>query len=203
MTWLYLLLFAVWLFGFSYLMLGRRKAPARLRDWADRHRLKIIDRNQPVLTWKGPFAERTSSQVLYRVVLEDHEGERHVAWVLCGGPIRGSWVDRVEVRWAKGEESTSQAMRRFESQTDRRRSVETMRRLGFRSLLWGPGLGLCIALVMLHFAGLIQSSAAVPMLVISVVLGAIVGGSLGMVGGAFRAWITQDLKRKRNRDAMS
>jgi hypothetical protein len=92
-TWLGLLLFLVWIVGFPYLMIGLSKAESRLQNWADRHRLKIIERRQPLFTWKGPFPGRTSSQTLYWAVFEDNNGERRSAWVLCGSPLRGSWVD--------------------------------------------------------------------------------------------------------------
>jgi hypothetical protein len=46
MTGFYLLLFLIWVFGFAYQMIGLGKSPARLQNWADRHRLRIIERTE-------------------------------------------------------------------------------------------------------------------------------------------------------------
>jgi hypothetical protein len=186
MSWFYILLFLVWLIGFPYQWIGLRKARARLQDWADRHRLKIVDRRETVLTWKGPFPFRTSSQALYRVVFEDEKGQRHSAYVLCGSPLRGSWVNQVEVRWDERDGLPSRTARRFEPPANRQLLVKSMRALGFRCLLLGPFLGVGIAVVLLQLTGLILSNATVPLLVISAVLGAVVGGLLGVVGGMIR-----------------
>lgn len=183
MAWLGFLLFLVWMVGFPYLMIGLRKAPSRLRDWADRHRLQIIDRREPWLTWRGPFPERTNSQTLYRVLLEDERGQRRSAWVLCGSPLRGSWDDRVEVRWDPTDGMPLPTAPWFETRTGPR-PVGTM---GFRLLFLGPCLGLCIMVVLLLSTGSILSVAAVPLLAVSAFLGAIVGGLLRFVGDAVRA----------------
>jgi hypothetical protein len=195
MAWLGLLLFLVWIVGFSYQMIGLRKAPSRLRNWADQNRLKIIGRREPWFTWRRPFAGRTSSQTLYRVVFEDTRGEGRSAWVLCGSPLRGSWVDQVEVRWDETDVAPPPTALWFETQAGRQ-LVKTMGRLGFRCLLLGPCVGLCIGVVLLLSTGLIPSVVAVPLLSISVVLGAVVGGLLGMVGGALAASIKRDTKLK-------
>ena len=71
----------------------------------------------------------------------------------------------------------------FETRVDRRLLFAMRHRLVSRSSLLGPCFGLCIA-VMLQLAGLIQSKVAVPMLVISILFGAVVGALLGMAGGA-------------------
>jgi hypothetical protein len=126
MTWLGLLLFLVWIIGFPYLMIGLSKAPSRLQDWADRHRLKIIDRWQPLFPWRGPFPGRTSSQTVYRAVFEDNKGERRSAWVLCGSPLRGSWVDQVDVRWDETEVWPPPTTRWFETQVGHELLVKSM-----------------------------------------------------------------------------
>jgi hypothetical protein len=196
MTWFYFLFFAVWLFGFPYLMLGLRKAPSRLQAWADRHRLKIIERREPWLAWSGPFFARTTVQVVYRVVFEDEKGQRRSAWVLCGGPVRGSWVDQVDVRWDNREDSTLQFGHESETQVGRRLFVAMRHRLVLRGVLLGPCFGICIALVMLQLTGLMPSKVVVPMLVISIIFGAVVGALLGMAGGAFTLWMAQNIKDK-------
>src|SRR5262249_46660716 len=148
MAWLGLLLFMVWIVGFPYHMIGLPKAPSRLRNWADRHRLEIVERWEPRFTWNGPFAGRTSSQALYRVVCVDDKGERRSAWVLCGSPLRGSWVDQVEVRWDEAGVAPSPNTLWFETLAGRR-LLKTVGALGLCCLLLGPCLGLCIGLVML------------------------------------------------------
>jgi hypothetical protein len=196
MVWFELLLFLVWIIGFPYLMIGLRKAPSRLQDWADRHRLKIIDRRVPLFTWKGPFPGRSSSQTLFRAVFEDNKGERRSAWVLCGSPLRGSWVDQVDVRWDETEVSPPPTAFWFETQAGRRFLVRSMGGLGIRCLFLGPCVGLCLGVAMLLSTGLFRSPVAPPLLVISVVLGVVVGGLLGMVGGAVLAWRKHDTKLK-------
>ncbi len=183
MAWLGFLLFLVWMVGFPYWMIGLRKAPSRLRDWADRLGLQVVDRREPWLTWRGPFPERTNLQTLYRVIVDDKRGQRRTAWILCGSPLRGSWDDRVEVRWDPTDWRPLPAAPRFETWTGRR-PVETM---GFRLLFLGPCLGLCIMGILLISTGLILSVVAVPLLAISASLGAIVGGLFGVVGDAIRA----------------
>ncbi len=196
MSWFYLLLFLLVIIGLPYQLIGLRKSSSRLQDWADRHRLKIIERREPWFTWTGPFAGRTSSQALFWVAFEDDKGQRRSAWVLCGSPLRGSWVDKVDARWDETEASPSPTARRFEPPADHRLLFKSVGVLGFRWLLLGPCLGLSIGLVMLLLTGLILSRAAAPLLTISVLLGAVVGGSLGMVGGAILSWMKHVTKVK-------
>jgi hypothetical protein len=115
---------------------------------------------------------------------------------LCGGPVRGSWVDQVDVRWDNHEDSTLQFGHEFETQVGRRLLVAMRHRLVLRGILFGPCFGICIALVMLQLTGLMPSKAAVPMLVISIIFGAVVGAVLGMAGGAFSLWMAQNIKDK-------
>jgi hypothetical protein len=200
MTWLYLLFFLVWIIVFPHQMIGLRMARVRLQAWADRHRLKVVECREAMPTWKGSFAARTSSQVLYQVVVEDDTGQRRSAWVLCGSPWRGSWVDQVDVLWDKGDTPPLRAARRFGFPGDARLLVESMRSLGVRGLLLGPCLGLGIGVVMLLLTGLIPSQATIPMLIISAVMGVIVGGGLGVAGGLTRAWISRAIKPKATLD---
>jgi hypothetical protein len=197
MSWFPLLFFPVVLLGIPYLVIvGRRKSLYRLESWAARDRLKLIERIEPWFTWKGPFAERTSSQALYRVVVEDDKGKTRSAWVLCGSPLRGSWVDHVEVRWDEEKEPSLHVSHRFDRPADRRLLAEAMRTVGFRSLLLGPCLGVCIMLVMLLLTGSIVSIGTVPLLVIAGSLGVIVGGVAGVLGAACLVWTKQDRKGK-------
>jgi hypothetical protein len=194
MSWFYLLLFLVWIFGFTYSMSGLRKAPGRLQSWADRHGLAIIDRKEPVLAWKGPFGKRTSAQRLYRVIVEDEKGHRRSAWVLCGKPLLGSWADQVEVRWDQDRDedaSSFQSACIVLSPDDNRLLTETMRASIFGCSLLGCCLGVGIAVDALIVTGLIWSNAAALMLVIGIVLGVIVGGLFGIVHGAL-AYRTKD-----------
>jgi hypothetical protein len=196
MGWFGLLLFLVGIIHFTHHSIGRRKSRGRLRDWADSHQLTIAECREPVLTWKGPFPERSASQVLYRVVLEDDEGKRHPAWILCGSAVRGNWVDRVEVRLDEELESPFQAAARLASDAQLRRLFKSMQTFGLRGLLLGPCLGLALGVVMVLASGLIRTNGAVPLLVISVVLGAITGALIGVAGGMIEASMKRDQKPK-------
>jgi hypothetical protein len=193
MSWINILFLLVALFVFPYLaIVGRRRYLYRLESWAARNRLKIIERIEPCFTSRGPFTERTVSQVLYRVVVEDDKGQRRSAWVLCGGPLRGSRVDHVDVRWDQDDESSRHALHRLDRFAERRMLAEAMRTMGLRGLLLGPCLGVGIMLVMLLPTALIASPVTVPLLVISVVLGVLVGGVLGALGATWLVWMKQD-----------
>jgi hypothetical protein len=199
MSSLCLLLFLVWTVVFAVYIAGMRRLPRRLQLWADRNSLTIVGRTEPLFAWKGPFAERTAAQNLYRVVFEDAKGQRRSAWVLCGHPLLGSWADRVEVRWDHDQddhESKFPSACEVLSPADRRLLAETMRASVVRCLLLGVGVGAGIAVVALVVTGLARSYAAVPMMVIGIMLGAIVGGLFGIVLGVLVYRARQGIKSK-------
>jgi hypothetical protein len=70
-----------------------------LRAWADRNGFRLI-RKEYCWVRKGPFYWTTSkSQTVYRVTVEDWDGEHRGGWVRCGSWWLGLWSDKVEARW--------------------------------------------------------------------------------------------------------
>lgn len=69
-----------------------------LDHWAQSHGYRIIEANYSHL--KGPFFWTSSrGQSVYRVVVEDANGQRRTGWVRCGSWLWGIWSDTAEVRW--------------------------------------------------------------------------------------------------------
>lgn len=88
-----LVAFLVWFFH----RFGAR-AQALLRNWAKDagYQLLLADVR---LFRKGPFLWSSRSQVIYRVVVRDREGQTRVGWLRCGSWWQGVFADQVEVKW--------------------------------------------------------------------------------------------------------
>jgi hypothetical protein len=70
-----------------------------LDQWAERSGYRIVSREyRNVVT--GPFFWTSSEgQTVYRVTVEDRQGNRRSGWARCGGFFFGLLSDKVEVRW--------------------------------------------------------------------------------------------------------
>ena len=85
-----LVVFAIWW------RIGRSNS--LLQKWAAQNRYRII--RQERRFFKGPyFWTSTKGQTVYRVVLEDPDGNKRSGWVRCGSWWFGLLSDKVEVRW--------------------------------------------------------------------------------------------------------
>jgi hypothetical protein len=73
---------------------------ARLLDqWAQAHRYEILVR-QFCWAFKGPFTWNCfNGQTVYRVVVEDRDGEMRAGYVKLGSPWWGVWGDGVAEAW--------------------------------------------------------------------------------------------------------
>jgi hypothetical protein len=95
-------LFFIFLALFTVIMivqLRHAKADAMLQKWADAHQYQILNK-QLKLFRRGPFFWTTSkNQVIYRVALQDTQGNVREAWARCGGFWMGLLSDKVDVRW--------------------------------------------------------------------------------------------------------
>jgi hypothetical protein len=180
MHWFGLLFFVAWLIVFSFMMLGLRQASEKIRRWAERNGLRVVDSEQ-TMPFGGPFAGTTSSQTLYRVVFEDRERFQRSAWVRCGSPFLGSWSDLVEVRWDDERPADSSAgSLNLPSEIRRRR--RTVWKWSFRYLPIGSGIGLGVGVILLQSAGGLGRGTT-PFLAIATFIGAIVGLAAGCMGG--------------------
>jgi hypothetical protein len=199
MTWPWLLLFAIWLFGFSSAMLGLRRAPRVLARWAERNGLVILERRQPCFGgWYGPFMGASNLQVLYRVLCVDEKGTQRRALVLCGSRVRGCWGDRVEVHW-EPVEAPRERTRRLASEAETRFRLESGWRMGLRYLLVGAGLGVSVMLVLLFFVSPMHPVLPEPvvlLLAISLFFGAGAGVFCGFAGGWILAWLRRIAVKK-------
>jgi hypothetical protein len=75
------------------------RAASLLQRWAEQkgHRLIRQEQRQPL---RGPFFWTTSGhQAVYRVTVEDQQGDLRCGWVRLGSWLWGPFSDRVEVRW--------------------------------------------------------------------------------------------------------
>ena len=77
-----------------------RRSRAALEKWAVQNDIWIIEMEYRIIR-RGPFFWTTSNhQTVYRVTVEDRNGNRRRGWVRCGVWFLGVlFSDSVEVRW--------------------------------------------------------------------------------------------------------
>lgn len=93
-----LILVPVVIFGIAW---GFRRGSDLLELWANANNVRIL---QKEYCWflKGPFFWSSSrNQSVYRITVEDSEGQIRTGWAKCGGWFMGLWTSQVEVRWDK------------------------------------------------------------------------------------------------------
>ena len=67
-----------------------------LEQWAKRAGYRVVRRERRNF-FRGPYAWTLGGQIVFRVILEDHDGLGSVAWINCGNP---AWSDTTpEVEW--------------------------------------------------------------------------------------------------------
>src|SRR5204862_3092721 len=75
------------------------RAASLLKRWAGRNSYRIIHREHRWF-FQGPFSWNLSNlPVVYRVTVEDQQGNLRGGWVRCGHWLWGLLSDGVEVRW--------------------------------------------------------------------------------------------------------
>jgi len=94
-------LFAIPVFALSLLHLHWHllRSDSMLNKWAQEHGYRIVRRSY---RWflRGTFIWSIFSKAsIYRVTIEDEEGDQRSGWVRCGGWFWGILSDDVEVRW--------------------------------------------------------------------------------------------------------
>jgi hypothetical protein len=76
-----------------------RRAASLLRQWAERNGYRLVSSEYRLFV-RGPFFWTTSKgQVVYRVTVQDAQGNTRSGWVRCGGWFLGLFSDHVEARW--------------------------------------------------------------------------------------------------------
>lgn len=70
-----------------------------LQKWADENGFRLIERHYHHFR-RGPFFWTTSKgQTVYRVTVQDANGNTRSGWVRCGSWMWGLASNRAEVRW--------------------------------------------------------------------------------------------------------
>jgi hypothetical protein len=83
----------------TFIVGGYRRADRMLTEWAARHGYRIIESQRHKL-WKGPFLLSSSNnQVVYRVTVQDAQGNIRRGWVRCGNYRFGPWKKLIDVKW--------------------------------------------------------------------------------------------------------
>ncbi len=95
---IFLFALGVFLFAIWVLVWYLRKARVLLRGWADSNGYRLLEARYHYL-FRGPFFWSASAQIVYRVLVEDYTGNRHIGWVRIGSFWRGIFSDEVTVRW--------------------------------------------------------------------------------------------------------
>jgi hypothetical protein len=83
----------------AYAVGAYRHGAQILEQWAADNNYRIIETDRRYLR-KGPFTWTSSqSQIIYRVTVQDPQGNIRHGWVRCGSFILGAWQNDVDVRW--------------------------------------------------------------------------------------------------------
>jgi hypothetical protein len=87
-------------FALSYYAIRTyQRAADLLAQWATSNNYRIIESDRRYLR-KGPFFLTSSqSQIIYRVTVQDPNGNTRRGWVRCGSFLFGSWQNVVDVQW--------------------------------------------------------------------------------------------------------
>jgi len=83
------------------------KGHSLLPRWAERNHYRVVQ--SEVRYWdRGPFLWTTSAlQLVYRVTLQDSDGNSRTAWLAFGGCWLGLFSHEVQVRWEDRPETTA------------------------------------------------------------------------------------------------
>lgn len=85
----------VYLYRWQY-----RRADARVTDWAERSRLRIISKERANPLGTGPQAMRAGNkQIIYRITVVDLHGIERRGVVKVGSESSGVLADTLEVVW--------------------------------------------------------------------------------------------------------
>jgi hypothetical protein len=75
------------------------RSASLLENWAEKNGYQIISREYRHV-FKGPFFWTSSrGQTVYRITVEDGQGNQRSGWARCGGWFLGLLSDNVSVRW--------------------------------------------------------------------------------------------------------
>ena len=70
-----------------------------LEEWARANGFRLLEKEYRWFT-KGPFFWRSGkNQTVYRITVQDSQGQVHRGWARCGGWFMGLWSNQVDVRW--------------------------------------------------------------------------------------------------------
>lgn len=76
-----------------------RRSKEMIRQWAVQSGYQILLIERPLFN-RGPFFWTTSrQQTVYRVEVQNNEGQVQKAWIRCGHWLTGVSSDEIEVRW--------------------------------------------------------------------------------------------------------
>lgn len=93
-----ILVLAAFLVGFNAWAIARPHS--LLQDWVEQNGYTIREKERLYLPFTGPFAWTTGrGQVVFRVTVEDKQGDVHHGWIRCGNWWFGPLLDQVEAHW--------------------------------------------------------------------------------------------------------
>lgn len=84
------------LYGVFTLM--KTRSEEILAKWAHDNGYQILD-SQPKVFNRGPFAWSSKNQTVFRVAVQDTQGNQRTGWVRCGSYMGGIISDKAEVKW--------------------------------------------------------------------------------------------------------
>ena len=85
--------------GIASLIFHFSRAKTMLERWAARNGLRLLEREARILA-RGPFFLSTATgQEVFRILVQDQQGQVRRGYVRCGGFLFGMLSDRVDVRW--------------------------------------------------------------------------------------------------------
>lgn len=76
-----------------------RRSEELIRQWAAMNGCRIVEQTHQWFR-RGPFWWRTTKgQMVYRVIVEDRDGNIRRGWIRCGGWFLGLLSDDIAVEW--------------------------------------------------------------------------------------------------------
>jgi hypothetical protein len=100
------------LLNVAFIVLRWTRPPVILERWAERNGYYIVSKSY-CWFWTGPFFwNRTNAQMVYRITVEDEDGEHWSGYVRLGNWLIGLLSDEVAEAWDRGEEPSRRYRRR-------------------------------------------------------------------------------------------
>jgi hypothetical protein len=88
------------LLNFCLIMWTSNRSATLIDTWVKRNGYRLL--RKQFAFFKGPYFFRSNNQqTVYRIEIEDAEGQKRTGWVRCGSWMWGLFSNTVDVRWDK------------------------------------------------------------------------------------------------------